>query len=504
MGTTAARATAIFPVMNIHVDSLPECKVSLRIEIPAEDVREERRQVTDEFLVHGKLAGFRPGKAPRKLVERRFQRQIQSELEKRLLNESYKSAIEKEKVEVLMIDKVVPPEFHQDDSMTYTVVLVTVPEFELPDYKGIQVQAPRVVVEDRDIDEEVEGMRRELATYEEVTDRAAETGDFAEVTYTGRIDGQPLAEAEPEAPATMAAGEGQWMAIDETTFLPGFTDALVGRKPGDQLVVTVTVPEDFAVEFLRGREVEYEVTLVNLRRQVLPEFTDEYVKEQFGEQAGFESFDDLREAIRKNLIAQRERQRSSIIERQLLAWLDNQLQFDLPSHLLYSETQRRVNEIANRALQSGYDEQKINEQGDQIINSAAQMARINVKAGFVLERIAEAESIKAEHGEITNYLMSVAIRERRNPQQVLKEAQKEGSIPRIADDIRMQKTMAFLVEQAAVTEVDPPTREELEAQARARAAAQAEAEAAGAADASDPAGIEESPASTEAGDEPRA
>lgn len=461
--------------MNIHVESLPECKVSLRVEIPADQVRQERHRITNEFAMHGRLPGFRPGKAPRKIIERKFQRDIQAELEKRLLNEGYRDAIKEQNLEVLMIDKIDPPEFHSDDTMTFSATLVTVPHFDLPDYKGIPVQAPRIEVGDEDIEAEIEKMRGDLADYEEVTDRAAEAGDFAEVSYTGHLGDQVLAEVHPDAPPGLKAAEEQWMVIDEKTFLPGFTGQLVGHRPGDELEVTVTVPDDFPVESLRGEAIRYSVTLVNVRRQVLPEVTDELVEERYGEQFGLKTVSELRDSIREQMANHHSRRRAELIERQVLAWLDNQLQFDLPTHLLYSETQRRVDDIANRALQSGIDEQKISEQGEAIINNAAHQARINVKAGFVLERIADAENIKAESEEISRYLMEMAMRQGRRPQQVLKEAQKSQSIPRIADNIRLQKAMGFLVEQATVTEVDPPTPEELAAEEKGRAAARAAA-----------------------------
>ena len=159
-----------------------------------------------------------------------------------------------------------------------------------------------------------------------------------------------------------------------------------------------------------------------------------------------------------------------------MRWLDQQIQFDLPSHLLFSETQRRVNDIASRALESGMEADKLSEHEDEIIGRASQQARINVKTTFVANRIAEAEGIEANNEEIGRQLLTMGMREGRKPQQIMKDAQKNPAMMRqIADSIRIGKTIEFLGANAVVTEL---TAEEIAAeQAAAEAAFKARQEA---------------------------
>lgn len=466
--------------MNIHIDPLPECKVSLRVEIPAETVRNQRETITSMFANRGKLPGFRPGKAPRKIVERKFKRDIEEELEQRLVGDGYREAVKSHKLDVLLIEEVGKAEFHPDDTVTFSATLVTVPNFELPDYKGIQVKAPQITVTDEEVDEAIKQLTQEFIDFIEVTDRGAQIGDLTEVTYKGFLEGQPLAEAKPELPARLAGGEGEWYKIEEDHFLPGFTDSLIGHRAGDEVKTQVLVPEDFPVEDARGLRIDYEITLTRVDQEKLPELTDEFVKENFAEKFGAQDVEALRTELKSRIKANKQGQRQNMLADQIVRWLDQQIDFELPTHLLFSETQRRVNDIATRAIESGMQAEKLSEHEDQIIGQASQQARINVKTSFVANRIAEAEGIEPDREEIGRAIIMMGMRQGRNPQQIMKEAAKNPSIARqVADSLRIQKTIDFLTQHANVTELTP---EEIAAErAAAEAAFKARQESAAAA-----------------------
>src|SRR5579862_1340693 len=184
--------------MNVEVQSLPNCMTTLKVELPPEKVSKAWNEITLDYARYAKIPGFRPGKAPRTEIENKFKKEIKEEVTKRMLSEGCREAISEKKLRVLSLADVEDVEIADDKSMRFTATLITAPEFELPEYKGIPVQHKPLDVTEAELDSWLETLRSQGADFVEITDRGLQMEDFAVIDYAGTIDGKPVDEVHPK------------------------------------------------------------------------------------------------------------------------------------------------------------------------------------------------------------------------------------------------------------------------------------------------------------------
>src|SRR6478672_3529006 len=256
--------------MNVEVENLPNCIASLHIELPPDLVTKERNEVIQGFRRVARIPGFRPGKAPQSVVEAKFRKEIQGELTKKLVSETTREAIREKGLKVLSISQVDAVEFTPEKSMRFTATVITSPEFELPEYKGIEVKVPTDEVTDQELAQSLEALRERHATFSDVEGRPLEMNGFAVIDYAATLEGRPLAEVEPKAPKMLGGGTDFWIKLDENTFLKGFSEQLVGMQTGETREFELTIPDDYAVPELAKRALSFNVTLKGIKSMQLP------------------------------------------------------------------------------------------------------------------------------------------------------------------------------------------------------------------------------------------
>ncbi|TLD72740.1 trigger factor [Phragmitibacter flavus] len=437
--------------MNITLETQPNCRAVIHVEIPSSDVQRERDSVTTNYVRYAKLPGFRPGKAPKAVVAKKYQPQIREELEQALVRLGYQEAAKRNDVDILNVLNVKDQSLHQDESFTFSLEVSTVPKFELPEYKGIAVKLPRVEVGDDDVEHELLHLRERYQTFKDV-ERPAAIGDFAVVTAEGTVDGQLVADAFPEAPAFLKKMDGNWLELtEEESFLPGFFAALVGISKDEERSVTIEVPEDFPFEAARGKSLVFNVKCSGVKEKELPPLDEDFAKKVNPEW----DLERLRTEVKAAVTQRRERSREEAKTNQVLEFLTERLEFELPQEAVNREAQRRTNEIASNALRQGMDQQAIMEAQEQIVSAATQQARQNVKVDFILSEIAKRENISVTEEQLRRALAQIAMQERIAPKKLLNDARKNGLIERLRADLLIQNSIQFLKEQAAIEEVEP-------------------------------------------------
>jgi trigger factor len=437
--------------MNITLETQPNCRAVIHVEIPSSDVQRERESVTTNYVRYARLPGFRPGKAPKAVVAKKFQPQIREELEQALVRLGYQEAAKREDVDILNVLSVKDQSLHQDESFTFSLEVSTVPKFELPEYKGIAVKLPRVEVSDEDVEHELLHLRERYQTFKDV-ERPAAIGDYVVVTSEGTVDGQPIAEALPDAPAFLKKMDGNWLELtEEESFLPGFFAALVGITKDEERSVSVEVPEDFQYEAARGKTLVFNVKSSGVKEKELPPLDEDFAKKVNAEW----DLERLRAEVKAAVTHRRERSREESKTNQVLEFLTERLEFELPQEAVNREAQRRTNEIASNALRQGMDQQAIMEAQEQIVSAATQQARQNVKVDFILSEIAKRENITVTEDQLRRALAQIAMQERISPKKLLNDARKNGLIERLRADLLIQNSIQFLKDQAAVEEVEP-------------------------------------------------
>ena len=217
--------------MNITVEKLAPCKKLVRVEVDAQQVDATFDSVTKDFQREAVLPGFRPGKAPRDMVLRKYEKSIQDEVKKKLISDSYRKAVDEQKLDVLGYPDIEEIQFQRGQPLQFAATIETAPEFELPEYKGVAVKREVASVTEADVDSALDVLRQQQQHFHTL-ERPAQTGDFVVVNYTATTEGKPLSELTPNA-KSLTERKAFWIEVKPGSFLPGFAEQLTGAKAGD-------------------------------------------------------------------------------------------------------------------------------------------------------------------------------------------------------------------------------------------------------------------------------
>jgi trigger factor len=436
--------------MNVVVEPLPHCLATLRVEVEPEKVTQKRETLLKEFTKEARIPGYRPGKAPRTVIERKYKRQIKEELERQLVGESTRQAISEKGLRVLQYANFEDVKLADDDSLSFTATVVTHPEFALPEYKGITIEEQAAEVTDEDVDDAIEELREQAADFKELgAERGAEMEDYIVVDYTGTIDGKPVHELFPKAGKPLSGNSDFWIKMTEEAFFPGFCVALVGAKPGETRNFTIEVPADFPVEGMPGQKIDYEVKVSKIMEKVLPELDDAFA----GTIASGKTMQELRTLTKEELTRRHKGETEAGKRNQIMSRLLSWVECELPQNLVRQETQRLLSEIVRENQARGVADEVLKESEKQLVGTAAQNARERLKGVFILLRIAEQEGIKIEKAELLGRVAVLAERYNMPFEKMLKELERRDALDQIREEILTAKVLDFLVANAKVTNV---------------------------------------------------
>ncbi len=441
--------------MNITVEKLPDCKATIRVEVPREKVETQRAAITKLYHQGAALPGFRPGKAPAAMIVRKFGKQIDQELRERLTSEGYQEGSKKDGLEVLSPVEVKDAHFNDDGTYTFTIEVITAPAFELPSLQGIPIKVPKITITEENIDQAIQNLRERQADYPEVEDRALQIGDVAVIDYQGFVDGKPVRELAPSSAPQLQEGSDYWILVKEPNFLPGFCDGLVGLAVGETRPVPLTLAGDFPVAELAGKEVTYEITLKAVREQLLPELDDAFARQTrlADDAAG------LRDAVRRALEADLQQKIEQSKREQVIQHLNEQISFDMPQEMLQQATQRRVQELVNANQERGVSEEEIVEHQDEIMAAANQQAQYDVKTTFILQKVAMQEAVQATPEDLQQELLRHAMQARATRDQIRKLIKNRRVMDRLRENVVTRKTIDLLLAGAVIEEVEPTAGE---------------------------------------------
>ncbi|MEN3371036.1 MAG: trigger factor [Verrucomicrobiota bacterium] len=438
--------------MKVEVENQPQGLSTLRIELPPEEVRKEWDAIASNYSRYARIPGYRPGKAPRQVIEKKFRKEIQDELTKALVSKSYREAIAEKQLRVISLTDVGDVEFGEDRSMRFRATVVTAPEFELPDYKNIPVQLPAAAVTEAEVDAALERLRDQTADFVDVTGRSLAMGDFAVIDFTGAIDGVPISEIVPEASKNLHGGKKFWLHLAPENFLPQFCEQVVGMNAGDTRSVQVVFPEDFPVQELAGKKADYAVTLNEIKEKVLPALDDAFAAKLMPEK----TLADLRHTVEHNLEHEKEHEIERVKESQIVKFLQEHVSFDLPPSLLQNETRRALNELVHRNRERGIPDEMLKGKEKELIEGAGSLAAHRLKSNFILHRIAEREKIEVTREELDERIREQAAHYNISVEKMKKELDENDRMNGLAEELLLGKTLDFLKSNVSVETISEP------------------------------------------------
>jgi len=429
--------------VNVTVENLGPCKKLLRLEIEPEKVEAVFGEITASFQHEARLPGFRAGKAPKDMVARRFEKEIEEEAKKKLLNESFRKAMEEHKFTFVGRPDVEEVQFARGQAMQFAVTTEIAPEFELPEYKGLPALRDNTQVTPEDIERALRLLADQRTQYQTLV-RELRTGDIAVINYTGTCEGKPITETSPTARG-LTEKKNFWVNVDATSFIPGFGTQLEGMKAGDKRAVTVDFPADFVVPQLAGKKGVYEVELVEAKEKVAPA-----LDEAFAKAYGAENLEKLRAGVRADLQNELNTKQSRAIRNQVAQTLLDKIQIALPESLVEQETRSIVYSIVHDSTQRGAPKEDIDAQKDQIYATANAAAQGRVKALFVFQRVADKEGVRVEQMDVLRRLQELAAQYKVPVDKLYKDMQKSGRIDDIVNQILSEKVVDLLVQFARI------------------------------------------------------
>ena len=439
--------------MNVTVENLAPCRKLLRVEVDAKAVDEAFESMTKDFQKQASLPGFRPGKAPRHLVLTKYEKDIQDEVKRKLIADSYKQAVSEKKLDVLGYPDIEEIQFGRGQALQFAATIETAPEFQLPEYKGLPAKREARSVTDADITRALDLLREQQVKFETVA-RPAQTGDVVVVNYTGACDGKPITETAPTAKG-LTEQKNFWVSTEPNAFIPGFAEQLLGAKAGDKRTVTVDFPADFVTKELAGRKGVFEVEMVEVKEKVLPPLDDVFAKRYDAE-----NLEKLQAGVRHDLENELKFKQDKSIRAQLVRALLDRVNFDLPETAVAQETRNVVYNLVRENTKRGVSRDLIEKEKDAIYSAATSSAKERVKLAFLIQHIAEKEEIKVAQEEILRRVQTLATMYQIPPEKFLKDLQKRNGIIEIYDQLAHEKVMEFIennakIETVPVSEINP-------------------------------------------------
>jgi trigger factor len=435
--------------IEVDVEDAGTLRKKVTVTVPQGRIESKFDEMFGELANTAQVPGFRIGRAPRRLIEKRFGKEVRQDVRNAVIGESLGDALQKADLKTLGepeidLEKIELPE---TGDLSFGFEVEIEPEFELPELKDISVTKQALEVTDQHVDEYVVQLRQMQARHED-SDAPADEGDQVLAGTKVTVDDLPPVERHG---VTLRVAAGQVEGLP----LVDLGKELAGKKAGDTAKLTMTVPDAHPNEEWRGKEATVEITVSQVRKRVLPEVNDE-----FAAGAGFDNLAEMREYLAGRMRTQLVSEIQRDLRSQICRYLIENTSFDAPEGVARRHTttllQRRYIEL----LQRGVPREQIDERLTELQAAAAQQAQTDLKLQFILNRIAEAEEVEVNDAEVNARVAQIAQAYNRRPERLRQELEQDGTLSQVESSLREEKVLDKLLEQADVTEAKPEEKAE--------------------------------------------
>lgn len=431
--------------LEVDVQKPSPCERRIAVTISREDIDRYFDEAYSDLMPSAAVPGFRPGRAPRKIVEQRFRDDVAQRVKGTLLMDSLAQVSEEQDFAAISepdldLEAVEVP---ADGPLTFEFNIEVRPEFNLPKWKGLKLKRPIREYTEADIDEQIEQM---LSKYGQLAphDGAAAAGDYLVVNLVGSVGGKEVSREEERV-----------LRIRETLSLvdgrvEGFAKLAADAKEGDKLTAKVKLSEDAPSAELRGQEIDLEIEVLEVKKLQLPELDDEFLLEL----GNFATEADFRDAVRKNLERQLEYAQHQKARQQITALLTEAADWELPPALLKRQSVRELERAVMELRRSGFSEAEIRARENELRQNSRSATASALKEHFILERIAEDEKLDVEQGDFDREIMLMSLQSGESPRRVRAQIEKRGLMDVLRNQIIERKVMG-LVESHAEFKDEP-------------------------------------------------
>ncbi|SDE45563.1 trigger factor [Bhargavaea beijingensis] len=414
----------------------------LTFEVPVETFNKGLDQAFKKVVKQVNVPGFRKGKVPRKIFEQMFGvESLYQDAIDAVLPEAYTNAIDEAGISPVAQPEIDVEEIEKGKPVVFKANVTVKPEVKLGEYKGLEVERQDTAVTDEEIEEQLNDRRQGNAEFVIKEDEPAAEGDTVVIDFEGFTDGEPFEGGK---------AEGYELELGSGSFIPGFEEQLVGVKAGDSKDVEISFPEEYHAAELAGKPATFKVTVHEVKARELPELDDEFAKEIDSE---VESLDALRSKLKEQTAQEKKDASEAALRDDLVEQAAKNADIDIPEVMVEGEVDRMVQEFGQRLQQQGMTLDLYYQfSGQDEAALRAQMkedAETRVRVSLVLESIAEAEGITVSDEDIQEELQTMSGQFNMDTEQI---KQILGGTEMLENDIRLKKTIEFLVENAKISE----------------------------------------------------
>ena len=419
------------PVLN------PECTRELVLDVPADEVSKAFHKVTRNYQKYAKLPGFRPGKVPEAVVRRRFANEIRKDVIDGLLPARFSKGVQELGIRPVGQPQVTELTVDEGQPLHVKAVFEYLPDFSIEGYDTVVVDKPSVDVTEDEFAHEMTQLRESRAVVEPVEeDRVIVDGDWAEISYTGKMT--------EDAEAAPITGEDSLVEVGGKDTVEAFTQVLRGARPGQELKAEVIYPADYPEAKLQGKTVAYDVTLKAIKKRTLPELSDDFAKEL----GNYESLDDLQSRVREHMASRKRRGIEAETKDRLFAALVEKYQFPVPESLVQDQIDARLERGLRALAAQGMNTDQMRKLDFGRLRAAQRDSAVaEVKAHLLMDRIADKEGVTISDEELDKELHLAALQSREPYETLRQRLTDDGGLARIREQLKREKTANLLYER---------------------------------------------------------
>lgn len=439
-------------VYPVKVEDAGPATKKVTVEIPPARIAEKLAEQFKDIRKQAAIPGFRPGHAPQKLVEKRFQADVREQVRRTLVSESYQQALEKHSLQAIGEpdfddpDKIQLPE--GDAPLSYSFQVEVQPDIKLPELKGLKIRKPKISVTEENVQQAMNNLLEQQGTLVPVEDRGVQSKDYLTADVHAKVDGN---EVTHQHDAQLVARPGRIAGIQ----IDDLDKQLDGMKPGETRTIKVAAPDTHPSEAMRGKAVEIEIALKDIKRMELAELTDEFLTN-----LGFKTEADLREALRKQMEERLNYDIQQAMREQVNKHLLDSVQIELPSKLSDKQTDRIVSRRSVDLMMRGMSREQVEANIEKLRGGAKEEAARELKLFFILHKVATEQAVDVSEAELNGRIAMLAAQRGRRPEKVKQEMAKDGSLTNLFVQMREQKAIDKVLESAEIEEVTPEEKKD--------------------------------------------
>jgi trigger factor len=426
----------VSPTETINKDGV---KREISVEIPAEEVSRETEALVQRYQKVARLPGFRAGHVPPSIIRQRFKEDLKSDVVEALVPRYFRKEAEKQGLVPVSQPRVTDLHIHEGEPLRFKASFEVMPEIKVEGYKELRAEHPEIGVKDEEVEEALNNVREQHATYTSVEGRPLQDGDFAQAS----MDGRPKEAEDKTQPVHM---DEVLIEIGGKNTVPEFSDNLRGANAGEARQFEVKYPEDSTEKRLAGKTLVYTVNIQAIKEKHLPELNDDFAKE-LGE---FTSVEQVRNQIRENMQAERKHDAEREAKDKLVNELVKRNDFEVPESLVDRQIDLRLERGLRALAAQGMKMEDLKKMDLPRLRAGQRDQAVqDVKSSLLLDRIAELEKIDVGEDELNHEIEALAQQTKQTPEAVRARLTQDGGLDRIRNRIRSEKTLEFLYHQSA-------------------------------------------------------